>query len=99
MQAKKKPAASESSDPSSKLDGAVQSAMAQSEASMALVEASAALEEEEEALARQLGLDSVEELEIALDSLAGIAEDGGTRHIHSGGSCQVGVSRLGKNKW
>jgi len=77
MQAKKKPAASESSDPSSKLDGAVQSAMAQSEASMALVEASAALEEEEEALARQLGLDSVEELEIALDSLAGIAEDGG----------------------
>mmetsp|Transcript_113261 Transcript_113261/g.222092 ORF Transcript_113261/g.222092 Transcript_113261/m.222092 type:complete len:476 (+) Transcript_113261:75-1502(+) len=49
----------------------------QSAASNALQEAADALAEEEERLAAQLGLGSVEELEAAIDSMDGIAPDGG----------------------
>jgi len=59
------------------LSEALQVAASQSDASNALEEASAALAEEEEILAKKLGLGSVEELEIALDAMEGIAEDGG----------------------
>lgn len=56
---------------------ALQAAASQSGASAALGEASAALAEEEEKLAEALGLESVAELEVALDAMDGIAEDGG----------------------
>eukprot|EP00527_Entomoneis_sp_CCMP2396_P007706 CAMPEP_0198142566 /NCGR_PEP_ID=MMETSP1443-20131203/5330_1 /TAXON_ID=186043 /ORGANISM="Entomoneis sp., Strain CCMP2396" /LENGTH=891 /DNA_ID=CAMNT_0043805611 /DNA_START=110 /DNA_END=2785 /DNA_ORIENTATION=+ len=59
------------------LGKALDAAQSQSEASDALKDASDALAEEEEALAKKLGLESVEELEIALDSMEGIADDGG----------------------
>jgi hypothetical protein len=52
-------------------------AASQSEASTALGEAAASLAEEEEKLAKQLGLESVEEMEAALDAMDGIAADGG----------------------
>lgn len=59
------------------LSKAVENAELQSEASSALGEAADALAEEEKKLAEKLGLKSVEELEVALDSLDGIAPDGG----------------------
>eukprot|EP00977_Amphora_coffeiformis_P004059 scaffold806_cov142-Amphora_coffeaeformis.AAC.2 len=69
------------------LGKAMDAAQSQSEASNALKDAADALAEEEEvgfwvdrrstALAKKLGLNSVEELEAALDSMEGIAEDGG----------------------
>eukprot|EP00978_Attheya_sp_CCMP212_P042112 scaffold251379_cov38-Attheya_sp.AAC.1 len=58
------------------LGKALEAAEAQSEASSALVDAAEALAEEEEKLAAQLGLESVEELEAALDAVEGIADDG-----------------------
>jgi len=59
------------------LSQALKAAESQTDASNALEEASEALAEEELKLAEALGLESVEELEVALDSLEGIAEDGG----------------------
>jgi len=59
------------------LGRAVEAAQSQSQASSALEDAANALAEDEEMLAKQLGLESVEELEVALDSLQGIAADGG----------------------
>lgn len=59
------------------LGKALDAAQSQSEASSALKDAADALAEEEEVLAKKLGLDSVEELEVALDSMDGIAADGG----------------------
>jgi hypothetical protein len=59
------------------LSKALDAAQSQSEASSALKDAAAALAKEEEALAKKLGLESVDELEVALDSMSGIAADGG----------------------
>ena len=59
------------------LGGAIEAAGLQSDASSALGDAADALAEEEEILAKALGLDSVEELEIAIDAMDGIADDGG----------------------
>jgi len=59
------------------LETAMEASVAQSDASNALAEAADALAEEEQKLAEQLGLDSVEELEQALDAMAGIDTDGG----------------------
>lgn len=59
------------------LENAMVSSAAQSEAAKAIEEAAAALAEDEQLLVEQLGLESVEELEVALDSIQGIAEDGG----------------------
>eukprot|EP00523_Entomoneis_sp_CCMP467_P000326 CAMPEP_0168746372 /NCGR_PEP_ID=MMETSP0724-20121128/15114_1 /TAXON_ID=265536 /ORGANISM="Amphiprora sp., Strain CCMP467" /LENGTH=952 /DNA_ID=CAMNT_0008794143 /DNA_START=161 /DNA_END=3019 /DNA_ORIENTATION=- len=70
----------ESSAPTSTgdvLGKALDAAQSQSEASSALKEAADALAEEEEELAKKLGMDSVEELEDALDAMNGIADDGG----------------------
>jgi hypothetical protein len=74
-----KPAASDTKTISTGdvLGKAVAAAEKQSEASGALKEAADALAEDEEALAQKLGLQSVEELEVAIDSLEGIAADGG----------------------
>lgn len=59
------------------LSKAFEATVSQSEAATALEEASAALDEEEEKLAKKLGLESVEELEAAIDAMDGIADDGG----------------------
>ena len=59
------------------LETVMEASAAQSSASSALAEAADALAEEEEKLARQLGMESVEELEIALDAMEGIDTDGG----------------------
>jgi len=70
----------EESDESQKVDllsAAFESTVSQSEAASAIEEAATALAEEEKKLAEKLGLESVEELEVALDSMAGVAEDGG----------------------
>jgi len=62
---------------SSVLETAMESSVAQKAASSAIEEAAAALAKEEQMLAEKLGLNSIEELEAAIDSLDGIAEDGG----------------------
>lgn len=59
------------------LKKALASSAAQSEAAVAIEEAAAALAEDEQLLAEQLGLESIEELEVAIDSIEGIAQDGG----------------------
>lgn len=56
---------------------AMEASAAQSSASSALAEAADALYEEEQKLAATLGMDSVEEMEAALDAMEGIAADGG----------------------
>ncbi|GKY99254.1 hypothetical protein MPSEU_000880700 [Mayamaea pseudoterrestris] len=58
------------------LGKAVEAAQSQSAASEALAEAADALAEEERLLVEKLGLESVEELEAAVDSMQGIDEDG-----------------------
>jgi len=58
------------------LGDAVKNVQSQASASSALQEAADALEAEEEKLAAQLGLDSVEELEDAMDFLEGIDSEG-----------------------
>lgn len=54
----------------------METSAAQEEASNAIDEASAAVAEEEQKLAEKLGLESVEDLEAAIDAIDGIAEDG-----------------------
>ena len=62
----------------SSIGSAIREAVAQIDvASTALEEASSALLQDEQALAKQLGLESVEQLEAAMDAMEGIAEDGG----------------------
>ena len=61
----------------SPLETVMEASAAQSDASTALAEAADALAEEEEKLAAALGMDSVEELEEALDRMEGIDIDGG----------------------
>ena len=70
-------AAEEEAPQKGALETVMEASAAQSEASTALAEAADALAEEEEKLAKQLGMDSVEELEEALDAMEGIAADGG----------------------
>eukprot|EP00591_Stephanopyxis_turris_P002244 CAMPEP_0195506858 /NCGR_PEP_ID=MMETSP0794_2-20130614/401_1 /TAXON_ID=515487 /ORGANISM="Stephanopyxis turris, Strain CCMP 815" /LENGTH=1043 /DNA_ID=CAMNT_0040633319 /DNA_START=15 /DNA_END=3146 /DNA_ORIENTATION=- len=66
-----------SSAPETIMSQVAEGAVVQDQASNALDEASDALAEEEEKLAKKLGLESVEELETALDAMAGVAPDGG----------------------
>lgn len=60
----------------SPMESVMEASMAQSDASNALAEAANALAEEEEELAEALGLDSIEELEEAIDAIQGIDEEG-----------------------
>jgi len=59
------------------LETFMEASEAQSEASIALAEAADALAEEEEKLAKQLGMNSIEELEDAIDAMEGYDTDGG----------------------
>ncbi|KAL3793133.1 hypothetical protein HJC23_005635 [Cyclotella cryptica] len=59
------------------MQSVMEASMAQSDASNALAEAADALAEEEEELAKALGLNSVEELEEAIDAVQGFDTDGG----------------------
>jgi len=61
----------------------MESSAAQNEATNAIEEANAAVAEEEQKLAEKLGLDSVEELETAMDAMDGIAEDGGELNLET----------------
>lgn len=70
------PATNGSSSTADIMNSAMESSMKQSEASAALDEAVDALAEEEAKLAEELGLESVEELEDALDAMAGISSEG-----------------------
>jgi len=63
--------------PASPLQAALDALQAQDAAAGAIGDATAALAEEEQKLAKKLGLESVDELEEALDAMAGIAPDGG----------------------
>ena len=60
----------------SPMDSIMEATMAQSDASSALAEAADAMAEEEEQLVEALGLDSIEELEEAIDSMQGIDSEG-----------------------
>lgn len=60
----------------SPMESVMEASMAQSDASSALAEAADAMAEEEEQLAEALGLDSIEELEEAIDSMQGIDSEG-----------------------
>merc|ERR1740136_242566 len=63
--------------PLSVMGNIMESSAAQNEAANAIEEATAAMAEDEQKLAEKLGLESVEDLEAAIDELDGIAEDGG----------------------
>lgn len=58
------------------LDSVMEASMAQSDASSALAEAADAMLEEEEQLAEALGMDSIDELEAAIDAAQGIDSEG-----------------------
>lgn len=58
------------------MESVMEASMAQSDASSALAEAADAMVEEEEQLAEALGLDSIEELEEAIDAMQGIDSEG-----------------------
>jgi len=63
--------------PLSVMGNIMESSAAQNEAANAIEEATAAMAEDEQKLAEKLGLESVEDLEAAIDGMDGIAEDGG----------------------
>jgi len=63
--------------PKTVMETAMDQMAAQDVAASAISEAADAIAEEEQKLMKKLGLKSVEELEVALDSMEGIAADGG----------------------